>query len=46
VEVKKRLRVELNAIKEIAEIKLTVPTIAESGANVPITVVRWYRART
>jgi Predicted secreted protein len=37
-EIKKRLGVELNAIKEIAEIKLTVPTIAESGANVPITV--------
>ena len=29
---------ELSAIKETAEIKLTVPTIAESGANVPITV--------
>jgi len=37
-EIKKRLGVELNAIKEIAEIKLTAPTIAESGANVPITV--------
>jgi sulfur-oxidizing protein SoxY len=37
-EVKKRLGVELNAIKEIAEIRLTAPTIAESGANVPITV--------
>jgi len=37
-EVKKRLGVELNAIKETAETKLTVPTIAESGANVPITV--------
>ena len=29
---------ELKAIKESAEIKLTAPTIAESGANVPITV--------
>ena len=37
-EVKKRLGVELNAIKETAEIRLTAPTIAESGANVPITV--------
>ncbi len=37
-EVKKRLGVELSAIKEVAEIKLTAPTIAESGANVPITV--------
>jgi sulfur-oxidizing protein SoxY len=37
-EVKKRLGVELNAIKETAEIKLDVPPIAESGANVPITV--------
>jgi sulfur-oxidizing protein SoxY len=37
-EVKKRLGVELSAIKEIAEIQLTAPTIAESGANVPITV--------
>jgi sulfur-oxidizing protein SoxY len=37
-EVKKRLGVELNAIKESAEIRLTAPTIAESGANVPITV--------
>ncbi len=37
-EIKKRLGVELSAIKEIAEIKLTAPTIAESGANVPITV--------
>jgi len=37
-EVKKRLGVELKAIKEVAEIRLTAPTIAESGANVPITV--------
>ncbi|MFZ8784021.1 thiosulfate oxidation carrier protein SoxY [Thermocrinis sp.] len=29
---------ELKAIKESAEIKLTAPPIAESGANVPITV--------
>lgn len=37
-EVKKRLGVELKAIKETAEIKLTAPPIAESGVNVPITV--------
>jgi sulfur-oxidizing protein SoxY len=37
-EIKRRLGVELRAIKETAEIKLTAPTIAESGANVPITV--------
>ena len=37
-EIRKRLGVELSAIKETAEIKLTAPTIAESGANVPITV--------
>jgi len=37
-EIKKRLGVELKAIKESAEIRLTAPTIAESGANVPITV--------
>jgi sulfur-oxidizing protein SoxY len=37
-EIKKRLGVELRAIKESAEIRLTVPTIAESGANVPIRV--------
>lgn len=37
-EVKKRLGVGLSQIKEIADIKLTAPTIAESGANVPITV--------
>jgi sulfur-oxidizing protein SoxY len=37
-EIKKRLGVGLSAIKETAEIKLTAPTIAESGANVPITV--------
>ncbi|WP_448584119.1 thiosulfate oxidation carrier protein SoxY [Thermocrinis sp.] len=37
-EIKKRLGVELKAIKESEQIKLTAPTIAESGANVPITV--------
>ena len=37
-EVKKRIGVDLSAIKESADIKLTAPTIAESGANVPITV--------
>ncbi|WP_448588443.1 thiosulfate oxidation carrier protein SoxY [Thermocrinis sp.] len=37
-DVRKRLGVELKNIKEVAEIKLTAPTIAESGANVPITV--------
>ncbi len=37
-EVQKRLGVQLSQIKETADIKLTAPTIAESGANVPITV--------
>ncbi|RMH04977.1 MAG: thiosulfate oxidation carrier protein SoxY [Aquificota bacterium] len=37
-EVKKRLGVDLSQIKEVQDIKLTAPTIAESGANVPITV--------
>lgn len=37
-ELQKRLGVKLAQIKEVAEIKLTAPTIAESGANVPITV--------
>ncbi|QID32658.1 thiosulfate oxidation carrier protein SoxY [Pampinifervens florentissimum] len=37
-EVQKRLGVKLSQIKEVADIKLTAPTIAESGANVPITV--------
>ncbi|MFN3598147.1 MAG: thiosulfate oxidation carrier protein SoxY [Aquificaceae bacterium] len=37
-EVRKRLGVQLSQIKEVADIKLTAPTIAESGANVPITV--------
>ncbi len=37
-EVSKRLGVQLSQIKEVADIKLTAPTIAESGANVPITV--------
>jgi Predicted secreted protein len=30
--------VELKAIRESAEIRLTASTIAESGANVPVTV--------
>lgn len=37
-EIQKRLGVQLSQIKETADIKLTAPTIAESGANVPITV--------
>lgn len=37
-EVKKRLGVDLSQVKEVQDIKLTAPTIAESGANVPITV--------
>ncbi|MFN3975651.1 MAG: thiosulfate oxidation carrier protein SoxY [Aquificaceae bacterium] len=37
-EIQKRLGVQLSQIKEVADIKLTAPTIAESGANVPITV--------
>ncbi len=37
-EIQKRLGVQLSQIKESADIKLTAPTIAESGANVPITV--------
>ncbi len=37
-EIQKRLGVQLSQVKEVAEIKLTAPTIAESGANVPITV--------
>ena len=37
-EIKKRLGVDLSAIKATEEIKITAPTIAESGANVPITV--------
>lgn len=37
-EIQKRLGVQLLQIKESADIKLTAPTIAESGANVPITV--------
>ncbi len=37
-ELQKRLGVQLSQIKEVEDIKLTVPTIAESGANVPITV--------
>lgn len=37
-ELQKRLGVKLAQIKEVADIKLTAPTIAESGANVPITV--------
>lgn len=37
-EVQKRLGVPLSQIKEVEDIKLTAPTIAESGANVPITV--------
>ncbi|ADC89400.1 sulfur oxidation protein SoxY [Thermocrinis albus DSM 14484] len=37
-EVKKRVGVDLATIKESGDVKLTVPTIAESGANVPVTV--------
>ncbi len=37
-EIQKRLGVQLSQIKESADIKLTAPTIAESSANVPITV--------
>ncbi len=37
-EVQKRLGVALSQVKESPEVKLTAPTIAESGANVPITV--------
>lgn len=37
-ELRKRLGVGLAQIREIQDIKLTAPTIAESGANVPITV--------
>ncbi|MEN3028480.1 MAG: thiosulfate oxidation carrier protein SoxY [Aquificaceae bacterium] len=37
-ELQKRLGVKLAQIKEVGEVKLTAPTIAESGANVPITV--------
>ncbi len=37
-EIQKRLGVQLSQIKEVEDIKLTAPTIAESGANVPITV--------
>ncbi len=37
-EVQKRLGVQLSQIREVEDIKLTAPTIAESGANVPITV--------
>ncbi|MCS7262117.1 MAG: thiosulfate oxidation carrier protein SoxY [Aquificaceae bacterium] len=37
-ELQRRLGVRLAQIREVAEIKITAPTIAESGANVPITV--------
>ncbi|MFN7065531.1 MAG: thiosulfate oxidation carrier protein SoxY, partial [Aquificaceae bacterium] len=37
-EIQKRLGVQLSQIREVEEIRLTAPTIAESGANVPITV--------
>lgn len=37
-EIQKRLGVQLSQIKEVEDIKLTAPTIAESGANVPIKV--------
>ncbi|MFN4319734.1 MAG: thiosulfate oxidation carrier protein SoxY [Aquificaceae bacterium] len=36
--IQKRLGVQLSQIKEVEDIKLTAPTIAESGANVPIKV--------
>lgn len=37
-ELQKRLGVRLAQIREVPDIKITAPTIAESGANVPITV--------
>ncbi|ADO45887.1 MAG: thiosulfate oxidation carrier protein SoxY [Hydrogenobacter thermophilus] len=37
-ELQKRLGVSLSQIKESPEVKLQAPTIAESGANVPVSV--------
>ncbi len=37
-DIQKRLGVSLSQVKESADIKLQAPTIAESGANVPISV--------
>ena len=37
-DIQKRLGVSLSQIKESADVKLQAPTIAESGANVPISV--------
>mgnify|MGYP001772519652 CR=1 FL=1 len=37
-DIQKRLGVSLSQIKESPEVKLQAPTIAESGANVPISV--------
>jgi sulfur-oxidizing protein SoxY len=37
-DIQKRLGVSLSQIKESADVKLQAPTIAESGANVPVSV--------